>query len=177
MFRLFSKIKTFMKKILLLLVMSFCMTVNAGALTYEEAFEAIKAMPNMKGVEEGLITGDNDFTALGITDGQLVAKYGETMFENETEVYGNRLFKLFGELPVSEVIQAKIDDSSIMAIFAKPVGKDTNRILILSDSGGAGFTGALVGYINDRCLDALRKAILVPRESGGTAIYVRAVNF
>lgn len=166
-----------MKKILLLLVMSFCMTVNAGALTYEEAFEAIKAMPNMKGVEEDLITGDNDFTALGITDGQLVVKDGETMFDNETEVYGNRLFKLFGELPVSEVIQAKISDSSIMAIFAKPAGKDNNRILILSDSGGAGFTGALVGYINDRCLDALRKAILVPRESGGTAIYVRAVNF
>ena len=36
-----------MKKILLLLALAFGMAVSANALTYEEAFESIKAMPQM----------------------------------------------------------------------------------------------------------------------------------
>lgn len=50
-------------------------------------------------------------------------------------------------------------ESAIFAIFAKPVSANTNRIIILSDSAYAGFTGALIGYISNDALNALRSAI------------------
>lgn len=68
-------------------------------------------------------------------------------------------------------------DSSIFAIFAKPESKNSNRIIIFSDSAYAGFTGALIGYISDEALNALRTAILIPRPEGGTALYLNAMNF
>lgn len=66
---------------------------------------------------------------------------------------------------------------SIFAIFAKPISANSNQILILSDSVGAGFTGALIGRIDDRNLEALHQAILTPREGGRTAIYLNVLNF
>ena len=166
-----------MKKIIPLIVTVFCLTVSANALTYEEAFETIKAMPHMKGVEGTLVSGDNDFAAIGVTNAQLIVWDGETLYDNETEVYGNELYKMIGSLPVSEMVQGRMSGSSIFAIFAKPVSEYENRIIILSDSGGAGFTGVLIGYINSKNLSALRQAILTPRPEGGTALYLNALNF
>lgn len=39
------------------------------------------------------------------------------------------------------------------------------------------FTGALIGYISNNALNALRTAILIPRQEGGTALYLNAMNF
>ncbi|MCI9284261.1 MAG: hypothetical protein HFJ91_00275 [Muribaculaceae bacterium] len=166
-----------MKKIILLLSLLLSITVSTNALTYEEAFSSIKDLPNMKGVEGYEISGNNDFATLGITDGQLILWDGETAIDKETEVYGNTIYKIMGELPVAEMVQCRIGGQNLFAIFAKPVSADMNQILILSDSGGAGFTGAMIGHINDRDLAALRKAILLPREGGGTAVYIDAFNF
>lgn len=166
-----------MKKLFLLFVLTLCASFGANALTYEEVFNTIKGMPNMKGVEGTMVSGDNDFSSIGVTHAQLILWTGETGFDKETEVYGNELYKVIGQLPVSEMVQSRISDSSIMAIFAKPISKDSNRILILSDSAGAGFTGALIGYINDECLNNLCNAILISREGGGTAIYLNVLNF
>ncbi|MCM1076242.1 MAG: hypothetical protein NC411_02640 [Bacteroides sp.] len=166
-----------MRKIIILAIIAICSIVSVKAISYEEAFDSIKAMPNMKGVKGTLISGNNDFSALGITNAQMILWTGETGSGNETEVYGNSLYGLIGELPASEMIQARMTDSSILAIFAKPISKDSNRILILSDSAGAGFTGALIGYINDRDLNSLRQAILTSREGGGTSVYLNALNF
>lgn len=165
-----------MKKILLLLALSLGMAMSANALTYEEAFATIKAIPNMKGVDGTEIRGHNDFSAIGVTDSQLLVWYGEKG-GRETEAYGNVLYKMVGELPASEMIQCKMTDSSIFAIFAKPVSKDSNRVIILSDSSYAGFKGALIGYISNNALNALRTAILIPRQEGGTALYLKAMDF
>lgn len=166
-----------MKKIFSLIAMIFCMAFSSMAFTYEDAYESIKALPHMKGVEGTMISGDNDFVSLGVTHAQLIVWDGETSFDKETEVYGNEIYKLIGELPVDEMVQGRMSDGSIFAIFAKPISKDTNQILILSDSAGAGFTGALIGRIDDKNLEALRKAIMTPREGGGTAIYLNVLNF
>ena len=164
-----------MKKILLLLALAFGMAVSASALTYEEAFDSIKAMPDMKGVDGTEVSGHNDFAAIGVTNGQMLVWSGER--GSQTGVYGNAIYKLIGELPASEMIQCKMKDSAIFAIFAKPVSKNSNRIIIFSDSAYAGFTGALIGYISNDALNALRTAILIPREEGGTALYLNAMNF
>lgn len=164
-----------MKKIYLLLVMALGMAMSANALTYEEAFDSIKAMPNIKGVEGTEISGHNDFRAIGVTDGQLLVWSGERNMQ--TEVYGNEIYRIIGELPASEMIQCKMTDNAIFAIFAKPVSKDSNRIIIFSDSAYAGFTGALIGYISNEALNALRTAILIPRQEGGTALYLNAMIF
>lgn len=164
-----------MKKILLLLALAFGMAVSANALTYEEALDSIKAMPDMKGVDGTEVSGHNDFAAIGVTNGQMLVWSGER--GSETGVYGNAIYKLIGELPASEMIQCKMTDSAIFAIFAKPVSKDSNRIIIFSDSAYAGFTGALIGYISNDALNALRTAILIPRQEGGTALYLNAMNF
>ncbi len=166
-----------MRKIFLLITLAFGLANAASALTYEEAFDAIKAIPNMKGVHGSLVSGNNDLGDIGITDGQTIVWYGETGAGHETEVYGNALYKIMGELPASEIIKGMMNDQTIFVIFARPVGKDSNRILILSDSAGAGFTGALIGNIRDADLAQLRKAILIPRETGGTALYLNAMNF
>ena len=166
-----------MKKIFSLIAIILFMANSTMAFTYEEAFDSIKALPHMKGVNGTMISGDNDFVSLGITHAQLIVWDGETSFDKETEVYGNEIYKLIGELPVDEMIQGRMSDGSIFAIFAKSISKDTNQILILSDSAGAGFTGALIGRIDDNNLEALRQAILVPREGGGTAIYLNVLNF
>lgn len=164
-----------MKKILLLLALVFGMAVSANALTYEEAFESIKAMPQMKGVDGTEISGHNDFGSIGVTNGRLLIWDGEK--GSQTGVYGNAIYKIIGELPAAEIIQCKMTDSSIFAIFAKPESKNTNRIIIFSDSAYAGFTGALIGYISDEALNSLRTAILIPRPEGGTALYLNAMNF
>lgn len=164
-----------MKNILLLLTLALGIAMSAKALTYEEAFDSIKAIPNMKGVDGTEISGQNDFAVIGVTDGQLLVWYGER--DSQTGVYGNAIYKLIGELPASEMIQCKMTDSAIFAIFAKPVSMDSNRIIIFSDSAYAGFTGALIGYISNNALDALRTAILIPRQDGGTALYLNVMNF
>lgn len=166
-----------MKKTLILIALLIGIASGAKALTYEEAFDSIKAIPEMKDVNGTLVSGDNDFAAVGITDGQLVVWIGETYIDKETEVYGNILYKIMGELPAAEMVQCRADDQNIMAIFAKRISADNNRILILSDSARDGFTGALIGYINNENLDNFRKAILIPREGGGTALYLNALNF
>lgn len=168
--------KTIMKKILFLLTMAFGMAMSANALTYEEAFDSIKAIPNMKGVEGTEISGNNDFSSIGVTNGQMLVWYGEKG-GRETEAYGNVLYKMVGELPASEMIQCKMTDSSIFAIFAKPVSADSYKIIILSDSSYAGFTGAIIGNISNDALNALRTAILIPRQEGGTALYLNVMNF
>ena len=166
-----------MTKLLTIIAIAICTIFNANAMTYEEAFDSIRALPHMKGVNGTMISGDNDFVSLGITHAQLILWDGETNLDNETEVYGNQLYQIIGELPVSEMVQGRMFVGSIFAIFAKPISKDSNRILILSDSAGAGFTGALIGYINDSHLESLRQAILAPREGGGTSVYLKALNF
>ena len=166
-----------MRKIFLLIALALGLANAASALTYEEAFDAIKAIPNMKGVQGTLVSGHNDFAGIGVTDGQMMVWYGETGAGHETEVYGNALYRIMGELPASEVVKGMMNDQTMFVIFARPVGKDSNRILILSDSAGAGFSGALIGNISDADLAQLRKAILLPRESGGTALYMNALNF
>lgn len=164
-----------MKKILFLLTLVFGMAISANALTYEEAFDTIKALPQMKGVQGTEINGNNDFAAIGVTNAELV------LWDNEgpkqTEIYGNAIYRVMSELPVSEIIQCKMTDSAIFAIFAKPVSSNSNRIIILSDSAYAGFTGALIGYISNDALNALRSAILIPRQDGGTALYLNVMNF
>lgn len=164
-----------MKKIILLFALAFGMALSANALTYEEAFEAIKNMPEVKGVEGTEISGDNDFTAIGITDGQLVVWDGER--GSQTGIYGNTIYKIMGELPASEMVQCRMNDSGLFAIFAKPISQDYNRIIIFSDSPYAGFTGTIIGYINNDFLNLLRSAVLLPREGGGTSLYLKALNF
>ncbi|MCM1491014.1 MAG: hypothetical protein NC095_09340 [Muribaculum sp.] len=164
-----------MKKILILLVLAFGMTISANALTYEEAFDSIKALPNMKGVDATEIRGHNYFDAIGVTDGQLLLWSGEKGVQTAT--YGNAIYKMIGELPVTEMIQCKMTDSAIFAIFAKPVSSDSNRIIIFFDSAYSGYTGALIGYIPNDALNALRSAILIPRQDGGTALYLNVMNF
>ena len=131
----------------------------------------------MKGVTGSLIAGDNDFSRIGVTDGQMLVWENEKGIYGETEVYGNAVYKIMGELPVAEMIQSRIDDQNLLTIFARKVSSDRNRILILSDSARAGFTGAIIGYIDNKHLDALRKAILVPKEGGGTAVYEPVLSF
>ena len=82
-----------------------------------------------------------------------------------------------GELPAAEIIQIRANDQNILAIYATPISADDSRILILSDSARDGFTGALIGHINNKDLQTLRTAILVPIPGGGTAIYINALNF
>lgn len=65
-----------MKKILLLLALSSGIAMSANALTYEEAFDTIKAIPNMKGVDGTEISGHNDFGVIGVTNSQLLVWYG-----------------------------------------------------------------------------------------------------
>ncbi|MCM1292871.1 MAG: hypothetical protein NC230_04750 [Bacteroides sp.] len=144
-------------------------------MTYEEAFDSIKTIPNMKGVQGTEISGSNDFASLGITDGQLILWDNETA--KETEPYGNRIYALMGQLPVSEMVQGRMYGNSIFAIFAKPVSPDKNRIIILSDSAEGGFTGALIGNINDINLSALRGALIKPIEGGGMGVYYNVLNF
>ncbi len=166
-----------MKKIFSILAVLLCMTFNANALTYEEAFDSIKALPQMKGVDRELITGDNDFKSLGITDFQLVVFTGE--HDKETAPYFNEIYNIIGQFSPTEMVQSYMSSitGSIMAIFAKPVSDESNRILILADSAGSGVTEAVLGYIDNDSLESLRNAILVQRPSGGTAIYLNVANF
>lgn len=167
--------KKIMKKFFVLIALAYGLAVSANALTYEDAFDSIKALPGMKGVEQSQVKGHNDVAAIGVYDAQLTVWYGER--GPQTEAYGNALYKVIGQLPVSEMIQCSMTDSSIFAIFAKPVSKGSNRIIIFSDSAYAGFTGAMIGYISDDALAALRSAVLIPREGGGTTLYVKALTF
>lgn len=164
-----------MKKVLLLLALAFGMAMSASALTYEEAFDSIKAMPGIKGVDCTEVSGHNYFDAIGVTDSQLLLWSGEK--GSQTAAYGNAIYKIIGELPASELIQCKMTDSAIFAIFAKPESPTSNRIILFSDSAYAGFTGALIGYISNDALNALRSAILIPRPDGGTAVYLNVLNF
>ncbi len=164
-----------MKNFCLLLAFVLGMAVNMNAITYEEAFNSIKAMPQMKGVEGTVISDDNDLAYIGISDGELVMWSGEV--SGQTAPYGNALYKIMGELPAAELIKGMLNDQTIFVIFAKKVSENSNRILILSDSAGAGFTGAIIGYIADPELNALRNSILIPRPTGGTALYINAMNF
>lgn len=166
-----------MKKIILLLILVLGLATGAKALTYQEAFDSIKAIPNMKGVQGTLISGHNDFATIGITDGKLILWDNETGLDRETAVYGNTLYKIMGELPAAEIIQIQANDQNILAIYATHISADDNRILILSDSARDGFTGALIGHINNKDLQTLRTAILVPIPGGSTAIYINALNF
>lgn len=165
-----------MKRIAALLMAVVALTVSANAMTYEEAFEAVKAMPNMKGVEGTEISGGNDFAAIGMTDAQFIL-WDNERGGNETEAYGNRLYQIIGELPVSEMVQARMYGGSMFAIFAKPISEHSNRIIILSDSAGDGFTGAIIGKISDSSLEAFRNAIIIPRPTGGMAVYLNVLNF
>lgn len=164
-----------MKKICLLLALVLSMAVNMNAITYEEAFNSIKALPEMKGVEGTVISDDNDLAYIGITNRELVVWSGEV--SGQTAPYGDALYKIMGELPAAELIKGMLNDQTIFVIFAKKVAENSNRILILSDSAGAGFTGAIIGYIADPELNALRNSILSPRPTGGTALYINAMNF
>lgn len=165
-----------MKKILLLLAVMIGVSMSANALTYEEAFDSIKSIPNMKGVEGAEISGLNDFSSIGVTDSKLLVWFGEKG-GRETEAYGNAIYKMIGELPASEIIQCKMTDSAIFAIFATPLSTGSNRIIIFSDSAYAGFSGTIIGYISDVALNTLRNAILMPRPDGGTALYLNVMNF
>lgn len=151
------------------------MATNINAMTYEEAFNEVKAIPNMKSVHGTMISGDNDFSSIGVTDVELMVWSGETA--SETGIYGNTIYKIMGEMPASELIKGMMNDQTIFVIFAKKVAENSNRLLILSDSAGAGFTGAMIGYITDNILNDLRNSILTPRPEGGTAVYINAMNF
>lgn len=164
-----------MKRILIVLAFALATISGVNAMTYEEAFDAIKAMPEMKGVDGTRISGSNDFAAIGVTDGQLILWDNESA--TETEPYGNKIYAVMGELPVSEMVQGRMCGNSIFAIFAKPISADMNRIIILSDSAGDGFTGALLGYIDNESLAALRSAIITPNAPGGMGIYLNVMNF
>ena len=165
-----------MKNILLLLAVAIGISMSANAITYEEAFDSIKTIPGMKGVEGAEISGINDFGSIGVTNSRLVLWYGEKG-GRETEAYGNVIYKMIGQLPASEMIQCKMTNSAIFAIFAKPMSTGSNRIIIFSDSTSAGFSGTIIGDISDEALNALRTAILIPRPDGGTALYLKAMNF
>ncbi len=166
-----------MKKIFSILALLYCLAFNAEALTYEEAFDSIKALPQMKGVDRELITGDNTFKPLGITDVQLVVWDGER--DRETAPYFNEIYKIIGQFSPTEMVQSYMSSitGSIMAIFAKPASDNSNRILILADSAQSGVTEAVLGYIDNDSLESLRNAILVQRPTGGTAIYLNVANF
>ncbi len=166
-----------MKKIFSIIALLFCLALKANALTYEEAFDSIKALPQMKYVDRELITGDNDFKPLGITDVQLVVFDGE--YHKETAPYFNEIYRIIGQISPTEMIQSYMSSitGSIMAIFAKPISYYSNRILILADSAESGVTEAVLGYIDNDSLESLRKAILVQRPTGGTAIYLNVANF
>ncbi len=166
-----------MKKIFSIIALLFCLAFKANALTYEEAFDSIKALPQMKYVDRELITGDNDFKPLGITDVQLVVFDGE--YHKETAPYFNEIYRIIGQFSPTEMIQSYMSSitGSIMAIFAKPISDNSNRILILADSAESGVTEAVLGYIDNDSLESLRKAILVQRPTGGTAIYLNVANF
>lgn len=166
-----------MKKTLMMIIMAICTVISANAMTYEEVFDSVKAMPEMKGVDGTMISGGNDFASIGITQARLILWSGETAYDRETAVYGNEIWRLMGGLPADEIVQGRISDSAIFAIFAKPISKDNNRVLILSDSAGDGFTGVLIGFIDDTSLESLRQAILTPRQGGGTTMYLPALNF
>ncbi len=154
-----------------------CLALNANALTYEEAVDSINALPQMKWVDRELITGDNDFKSLGITDVQLVVFSGE--YHKETAPYFNEIYNIIGQFSPTEMVQSYMSSitGSIMAIFAKPISDNSNRILILADSAGSGVTEAVLGYIDNDSLESLRNAILVQRPTGGTSIYVNVANF
>lgn len=166
-----------MKKIFSILSVLLGLAFSANALTYEEAFDSIKALPQMKGVDRELITGDNDFKSLGITDVQLVVFDGE--YHKETAPYFNEIYNIIGQFSPTEMIQSYMSSitGSIMAIFAKPVSDNSNRILILADSAQSGVTEAVLGYIDNDSLESLRNAILLQRTTGGTAIYLNVANF
>ncbi len=168
-----------MKKIFSILALLLGLAFNAEALTYEEAFDSIKALPQMKGVDRELLTGDNNLKHLGITDVQLVVWTGER--DKETAPYFNEIYNIIGQFSPTEMIQSYMSSitGSIMAIFAKPVpaSDNSNRILILADSAGSGVTEALLGYIDNDSLESLRNAILVQRPTGGTSIYLNVANF
>lgn len=164
-----------MKKIISILIFVLAVATGVSAMTYEEAFDSIRTIPNMKGVEGTHISGSNDFASIGITDGQLILWNNESA--TETEPYGNKIYAIMGQLPVSEMVQGRMFGNSIIAIFAKPISEEKYRIIIFSDSAEQGFTGALLGYISNKCLAVLRTAIIKPNEAGGMGIYINVMNF
>ncbi len=93
-----------MKKFFSLLSLLLCLALNANALTYEEAFDSIKALPQMKGVDRELITGNNDFKSLGITDVQLVVWSGE--YHKETAPYFNEIYNIIGQFSPTEMVHS-----------------------------------------------------------------------
>lgn len=147
-----------MKKLFLTFALLFSVISGACALTLEEGYEQISKMPDLKGVETGKFIDvlDGWVGLVPFDNAKGVYKVHE-VGAGQTVYYGSKVEEIAHQLPKSELILSGADYSNLIYFYARPTGDKTSELLILIDQAYQGKTTAVIGKVDDRVIEALKK--------------------
>lgn len=146
-----------MKRTLLSLAAIAIATMSAMALDLKSAYEELKDMPDLEGVESNGWTDvyNGWIGALPVESAQVTFKAHE-VGDGQTVYYGSKVENLARQLPKDQLILSGADFQNLLYIYAKPVSQYTSEILILSDQAYQGITMAIYGKVSANIIKAIK---------------------
>lgn len=146
-----------MKKILLTLAVLLGAVVGANALTLKDAFEKIKAMPDLKGVVSDNVTDIKNGWAGSIPFQEAdVTIKAHQVGGNQTAFYGGNIMELMSRLPENQLLLQGSNQQNLIYIYAQPVeGTDMSELLMVIDQAYQGRTIAILGNVANQTARAL----------------------
>ena len=156
-----------MKKILLTLAVLLSAVVGANALTLKDAFEKIKALPDLKGVisDNKKDVSEGWAGAIPFEDVSFTIK-AHQVGNDQTVFYGTNIMELMSRLPENQLLLHGSNQQNLIYIYAQPVeGTDMSEVLMVIDQAYQGKTTAVLGKVNNQSVKALANgSISLPNE-------------
>ncbi len=172
-----------MKRILTVVLLAIATVASTMALTYEEAYDSIKSMPNMQGVRQNSYP---KISSLGISNAKIALKFEgfepvmpvPDSIKVEPVVYSDALHGIIASLPSSELVKGYLDEQRIFVVYSHPITSVNNKIFIIFDNAFDGNSGVILGEITDQALEQFTQSLLVRNDNGGINLYfpVSSIN-
>lgn len=145
-----------MKKLLSLFVLILISALSAYSLTLKEAYEKIKRLPDLEGVESvnseiflGSGIGFIPFEDVCITEKINQGNGKQTLF------YGNKLTEIQNQVPRDLLILGGEDYQNTVLFFAKPIDNNYSELLIMIAQAYQGKTTAAYGKVRNWVIEML----------------------
>lgn len=148
-----------MKKIVLTLAVMLSTALSAFSLTLKEAYDQIKALPDLQGVQTfSAIYEDNGWvSSIPFESAETTAKIHE-VGDGQTVYYGSHVEELQRQLPKSQLALGAADYANLLYIYYNPVDGQNSELLILIDQAYQGKTTAIYGKVSNQVVNALKAA-------------------
>lgn len=167
-----------MKRILFTLIVGLAAMLSASALTFQEAFDEVKALPDGKGMTtEDVINKTLKSVSFPIQNLACCVKSGQSA--EDTEYYGNSLFSIMDHIDPATLVKAYGDDQVLFSIFAQESqSKGQYDILVLYDNAEKGFCVAMLGQIAAAQYQLLQQGCIIAYDKNtNICLYIEAFGF